>query len=93
MLLLTFLDLDVEKFSVSKLKTLASKTCDLESGYLRLRVAPPKPGRPTFLKLNGGFDTKTKGDNERLTEIMHQFKTAMMESNAQLFELQHFVPK
>jgi hypothetical protein len=87
--LLTFLDLDVEKFSVLKLRTLASKSCDLKSGYLRLEVEPPKEGYPTFLNLDGSFDTVTKGDEERLVEIMRQFKTDMDESNGQLFELEY----
>jgi hypothetical protein len=73
-----------------KLKTLAGKTCDLNSGYLRLEVDPPKEGYPEFLKLDGSFDTVTKGDEERLVEIMRQFKTDMDESNGQLFELEYY---
>jgi hypothetical protein len=39
-----------------KLKAYAAKIWNMDLGYLRLKVEPPKAGYPEFLNLDGTYD-------------------------------------
>jgi hypothetical protein len=68
-------DLSAELFSFTKLKSALSRLSafDLDKGYIRLRVNPPKEDFPEYFNLNGVED-EFGNDEEKLEEIIEQFK-------------------